>query len=65
MAALEMIQCKLQQGNSFMVTWVPKDKRIKVGTRLTLEKVEGDWTVVSKSEPTAASNIKRGWNNNI
>lgn len=58
-----MIQCELGKGSRRMKTWLDYDKRIKVGTLLTLQNVEGIWQVKQKGDPvdTAQSPIMHGW----
>jgi len=60
-----MVQCELGRGTMRMVTWLPQDKRVKVGTVISLDKDTERWKVLAQSERMESGNIKRGWNNNI
>jgi hypothetical protein len=60
-----MVQCELGRGTLRLVTWLPQDRRVKVGTVLSLDKQPERWQVLAKSEPVESGDIKRGWNNNI
>ena len=61
---MTVIQTQLRQGNTWMTTWLPRDKRVKEGSIISLEKVEGRWEVVKQMSSMELSDIKRGWNNN-
>jgi hypothetical protein len=58
-----MTQCELGRGNVRMVTWLPHDKRVRIGTVISLNKQEDRWTVLNKSEPVnpEESPIMHGW----
>lgn len=59
-------QYELGQGITRMKTWLPLDKRVRVGSVLTLEKEDGRWRVLQAFEARIElSSINRGWNNNI
>lgn len=65
-----MVQVSLQGVNEsrHMVCWVPQDKRLKVGNRVTLKSYEDPtflWEIQFVSEPLKAHEINHGWNNNI
>ena len=48
-----------------LVTWLPADPRVKIGTRLTLEGVEGWWKVVGQYVTQDSENINRKWGLNL
>jgi hypothetical protein len=64
-----IIQTKLKRydtyEDTYLKTWLPMDKRVKEGTVISLEDVEGKWQVVEQFGRDELSNLKRGWNNNI
>lgn len=62
---MQMIQTELARGNVRMVTWLPQDRRVRIGSFVSLNKQEDRWTVLNQSAPVDQSMIKRGWNNNI
>ena len=62
---MQMIQTDLARDSRRLVTWLPQDKRVKVGTVLSLEKNPDRWKVLAQSAPVDSGDIKRGWNNNI
>lgn len=39
------VQCDLRQENVMLTTWIPKEKGVGKGARLTLKGEEGIWTV--------------------
>ena len=39
------IQVRLLQDNKELVCWIPVDKRVKLGVRLTLKGLDGWWDV--------------------
>jgi len=61
---MTVIQTELANGSTHMVVFIPYDRRIKVGTVLTLDKDEREWTVVEQFCRIDTSDIKRGWDNN-
>lgn len=68
MSSKSMVQLSLDSGDRQLVTWVAADKRLKVGSQITLKDYDDPkllWSILSVGEPTEASNINRGWNNNI
>lgn len=60
-----MIQTELARGNVRLTTWLPQDKRVRIGSIVSLDKQENRWTVLNQSAPVESGEIKRGWNNNI
>lgn len=63
---MTMVQYEVGQGPTRMMTWLPLDKRVRVGSVLTLEKEEGRWQVLQQFDARIElSSINRGWNNNI
>ena len=62
---MTIIQTTLKQNNTFLKTWLPVDKRVKIGTIISLEGVEGKWEVMEQFDRSELSNLRRGWNNNI
>jgi hypothetical protein len=62
---MQMIQTELARGTSRLVTWLPQDRRVKVGTVISLHKSPDRWKVTAQSAPVDSGDIKRGWNNNI
>lgn len=63
---MTLVQHELGQGSKRMKTWLPLDKRVKVGSVLTLEKEDGCWHVLQTFDARIElSSINRGWNNNI
>lgn len=59
-----MRQVSLRDGDSRTVTWLPDDKRLRVGTRVTLKDSEDPsrlWTITGRSEPKDSSQIHRDW----
>lgn len=62
---MQLMQTELGRGNRRMVTWLPIDKRVKVGTVISLDKHTEHWKVLMQSERIDSGDIKRGWNNNI
>ena len=56
-----MIQTELVCDGRTMVTWLPRDPRVKVGSVLTLDGKIGEWTVTYQSPALDASSIPRGW----
>lgn len=64
---MTMVQATVRQGVTEMTTWLPKDKRVKVGTGLTLDEEEGSWQAkaIHPEVPIELNSINCGWNNNI
>lgn len=50
---------------TYMITWLPIDKRVRVGSVLSLQKVTGRWRVVEQFSRIESHEINRKWNNNI
>lgn len=68
MSTKPMVQVSLQADNRHLVTWLAADKRLKPGNTVTLKDYEDPklvWKILHVGEPTEASSINRGWNNNI
>jgi hypothetical protein len=62
---MQLVQTELVCGSTtHMVVFLPKDSRVKVGKRLTLDKDDRLWTVVKQYDTIESGEIKRGWNNN-
>jgi hypothetical protein len=57
-----MIQTDLQSGDVHLTSWLPQDKRVKLGSRISLDKDPTVWTVMKQYEPIDSSQIQRGWN---
>lgn len=62
---MQMIQTELAFEHRRMITLLPKDKRVKVGSVISLDKEDTKWTVLSQSEVINSGDINRGWDNNI
>ncbi len=58
---MQVIQTHLRSGNEHLVTWLPVDVRVKVGTVVTLDKKDGRWNVESQYATQPLENIQRGW----
>ena len=61
---MTLIQTDLQSNNQHLTTFLPKDPRVKVGKRISIDKDDTIWTVMKQYEPIESSEIRRGWNNN-
>jgi hypothetical protein len=48
-----------------MVALLPQDKRVRVGTVISLHKDELRWKVLEQFGSIDLSAVNRGWNNNI
>lgn len=55
----------LSDSGESMVTWLPVDKRLKIGTRVSLENVEGCWKVVDQYTTQDSEDINRKWGSNL
>lgn len=62
---MDMVQCRLKQNNTTMITWLAADKLFKVGDSVTLKGLGGKWLIESMGAARSSDNINRGWNNNI
>jgi len=63
-----MQQLNVVSDNLHLVTWVEFDPKIEVGSKITLKDYkEPDrlWEVLLVGQSQKASDIKRGWDNNI
>lgn len=60
---MQMIQTELGRGNVRLVTWLPRDKRVWIGSVISFNKEGDHWTVLNQSDPvdTAQSPIMHGW----
>ena len=58
---MKMVQTELGRGTSRMVTWLPVDARVKVGTILSLDKQKTRWRVLRQFITLDDSQIQRGW----
>ena len=56
-----MRQTVLFNGKEMMLTWLPVDPRVKVGSVISLEKGGEKWKVVSQYSPQHENTIQRGW----
>ena len=66
MKKMTMLQVRLAADGGECVTWLPFDKRIKKGTKLTLHKVDDRLFEVIDVYGTAdRDQIRQDWNNNI
>jgi hypothetical protein len=62
---MKLVQTLLRQDNIEMVCWLAHDSRVRIGTFISLEKVDGRWQVIRQYHRVEPDQIKRGWNNNI
>lgn len=63
---MKMTQVKLKSDEGECITWLPTDKRIKRGVRLTLHKVDDRlFEVVDIYGSADSSQLRTDWNNNI
>lgn len=64
-----MRQFKLATGSATLVTYLPEDRRLRVGTRLTLKDSDDPrrwWTVIWRSVYVRdRKSIRTDWDNNI
>lgn len=58
---MQMIQTELARGTMRMVTWLPQDKRVRIGSVISLNRVEDRWTVLNQSAPVDDKSIPRSW----
>jgi hypothetical protein len=56
-----MVQTELQCGDRHLVSFLPKDKRVKKGTRLSLKGNDAIWTITKQYPEIDSSQIQRGW----
>lgn len=57
-----MYQCRLESDGSVMISWLPDDKKFKVGDRVTLKSDSEPkrwWKVTSKGKGHPRKDIKR------
>jgi hypothetical protein len=62
---MQMIQTQLERNGRQMITWLPQDRRVKVGSVISFQKQTEKWRMLWVSLPIESGEIKRGWNNNI
>ena len=62
---MKLRQTELAHENRRLVTLLPPDSRVKVGSIISLKGDNTKWTVLSQSEPIESGEVNRGWNNNI
>lgn len=62
---MTLVQTELGRGGKRLKTLLPQDKRVKVGSLLTLVKEPGTWKVLKQFGTVESSSINRGWSNNI
>lgn len=64
-----VIQTQLRSGDTHLTTWLPIDKKFRVGSFVTLKDSDEPnrfWEVVAiTGNPIDKNAIYRGWNNNI
>jgi hypothetical protein len=60
-----MVQTELGRGTRRMVALLPQDKRVRVGTVISLHKDGLRWKVLEQFGSIDLSAVNRGWNNNI
>lgn len=58
---MTLIQTHLVNGNRNLITWIPTDKRIKVGSIISLDKEVERWRVEELFSIVDSENIQRGW----
>jgi hypothetical protein len=58
---MKLIQHKLVSGKTHLLTWLPQDPRVKVGTQLTLDDEPEIWTVEWQSEVAFVGEFNRKW----
>lgn len=62
------MQAVLKQDKTTLVTWLPEDKRVKSGVRITLKGVDGWWTVMTCGDPhelpESAKHKSERWHDN-
>jgi hypothetical protein len=61
-------QVQLASGTRRLTTWVDADKRLHAGATMTLKdyaEPQRVWDILHVGTPHVATDIKRGWNNNI
>lgn len=56
-----MVQCELRNDRVRKITWLPQDKRVKVGTVITLLKDDRRWLVTQIGNPVDQNEIQHGW----
>lgn len=64
---MKLVQTLLAQypnGERFLVTLLPVDRRVKPGKRISLDNDEEVWLVLEQYEPIDYTEVRRGWNNN-
>lgn len=64
---MQVVQTLLTQGTSQQVAWLPVDPRVKKGSVVTLkdEPESGEWEVSEQYMKQEASDIQRGWGNDL
>ena len=58
---MQMVQYELQSGSRQMVSWLPRDSRVKVGSIISLDRSSQRWRVISQFSSTHQNDIQRGW----
>ena len=61
---MKLVQTELANGTRRLTTWLPYDKRIRVGSYISLDKLDTIWVVLNQHSVIESQEIKRGWNNN-
>ncbi len=56
-----MVQTELRKEKRRIVTWLPQDNRVKVGSVISFEKGGDSWAVTQQGIPRSESSIQRGW----
>jgi hypothetical protein len=64
---MQVVQTLLVQGNAQQVAWLNVDPRVKKGSVVTLkdEPESGQWEVAEQYMKQEASDIQRGWGNDL
>lgn len=63
---LMLRQYELHSDDRAMVCWLPVDRRVRIGARITLkDQPHTVWSVTAVYDAHPITDIMRGWNNNI
>ena len=58
---MTMIQTKLTSGNITLITFLPVDKRVRVGSTISLEDNPRKWKVKEQWTKMEMEDINQGW----
>ena len=58
---MQMVQCELGNGVTRIITWLPRDSRVKAGTVISLDKEDRKWKVLRQFNVYDSGIIQRGW----